>query len=181
MVERSSHGNAWYVQSSVDGKTAKGLVRADFTSLGDTLFFSDTAPMPENELDTAIVLPLGIGSMISDAASINAFTRAGASRWLERLIASAVLAFFFCSLWVFPRLTSWPLLGALFMLLAFRLALLLSSMVFSATFAQMASNYLSHDIYRWLPHVALGVCGAVLAILDIVTSLARGRREGRPA
>jgi hypothetical protein len=181
MVERTSDGNAWYVQNLEEGNIARGLVKADFASLGDTLSFAPTATMPKTEFDTSNVLPIGIGSMISDAASINAFVRTGGSRWLDRLVASAVLAFFFCSLWVFPRLTSWPLLGALFMILAFRLALLFSAMVFSATFAQMASNYVTQQIYRWLPHAAIGICGAILIILDLVTSAARGRHEGRSA
>jgi hypothetical protein len=181
MVERSSDGNAWYVQGIEDGNQARGLVKADFSSLGDTLSFGATATMPKIELDTSNALPIGIGSMITDAASINAFARSGGTRWLDRLIASAVLAFFFCSLWVFPRLTSWPLLGALFMILAFRLALLFSAMVFSATFAQMASNYVTQQIYRWLPHAAIGIFGAILIVLDVVASSARGRHEGRSA
>ena len=179
-IVKQNDAQAWYVLGfATDGKTVQGLVSVDFNLPGAKLSFREHAPLPELKVAVQPPLPAIVDSIMKDAAGISAFLRQKDLRM--RLFTALIVAFFFCTLWVFPRLTKWPLFGALITLLVFRLALLFTAGTVSGDFATFMGHLFPASIGRWLPYVCLGVVGALFLLLDVVTTAFNRNRAGGPA
>jgi hypothetical protein len=179
-IIRENDMQAWYaLGTTADGKSIQGLVRADFNSQNDVLSIRERAAFPETKLNEQAGLPAIIRSIMTDAASVNIFVRQKGSG--ARFFTALALAFFFCTLWFFPRLTPWPLFGALITLSVFRLALLFTAATVSGDFTAFVNSLFSAKVGSWLPQAFLLLAGAALLIVDILVSASRKKREGSAA
>lgn len=180
IIVKESESVSWYALGlATDGKAIQGLVKADFDSLGDTISYKPRAGFPEQRLGAPASLPGIVDSILKDAAVLCAFIRA--SGVVARAAAGFAVAFFFCTLWLFPRVGSWPLFGALLALLAFRAALLFAALSTSSGFATVARNYFPAPVGAWLPHACMIGIGVLILASDLLGSVARGKRAGRAA
>jgi hypothetical protein len=180
MIIRENDTQAWYaLGTTADAKSIQGLVRADFSSPNDILSISERAAFPETKLNEQPGLPAIIRSIITDAASVNVFVRQKGSG--ARFFTALALAFFFCTLWFFPRLTPWPLFGALITLSVFRLALLFTAATVSGDFTAFVNSLFSASVGSWLPQAFFLLAGAALLIVDILVSASRKKRAGSAA
>jgi hypothetical protein len=180
MIVRENDTQFWYAFGmATDGKSVQGLVSVDYGSPGAKLSYRERAPLPEPKAIVQPSTPAILDSIMKDAAGISAFVRQ--KDLGMRLFTALLVAFFFCTLWVFPRLTKWPLFGALITLLVFRLALFFTAGTVSGDFSTFIGHLFPASIGRWLPYLLLGVAGSLLLLLDIVTTAFDRKRAGGPA
>ncbi len=188
MVVRPAETGAWFIHGLEEGSSeAQGIVRADFSSAKPILSYQERGALPPEAEELGPTLPRQISSILQDAAALSRLARSplptplGLPAWAARLIICLLLAFFFTGLWVFPRISSYPLFGALLLILAFRAALLLCAAFTSTEFGRLAGSYLNPALAAWLPYLGLGILGLSLLLLDIFMNLAKSRSSGRSA
>jgi hypothetical protein len=187
---RAEDNLAFFAESwSGDGRTAQNTVLADFSSQsakgsGTILSFHakrELLTTPRNPLRLedakAQEKPLIVKSLEGETAATRAFVRKGKNLF-EDLIASAAVAIFFASLWIFARLPPWKLAGVFLSLAAFMGALFLLSSIASADFLRLMTGLTSPSIAKWSPHGILVLGAALLVLWDILLTLKRGRPMG---
>lgn len=180
MIVRENDTRSWYVLGvSMDGTSAQGLASVDYKLPDAKLSYRERAPLPEQKPLVQAAPPLILDSIMKDATGIGSFVRQ--KDLGMRLLTALLVAFFFCTLWVFPRLTKWPLFGALLTLLAFRTALFLAAGTVSGDFATFIGHLFPASIGHWLPYVCLGTVGGLLLILDVLTTALNAKRAGGQA
>jgi hypothetical protein len=175
-IEKENEFRSWYATGlTTDGKAIQGLIKVDFQSPNDIIAIREKAAIPEMGNRALPAPPPIVNSIVTDAAGVNSLLRR--SGFGQRIFTAIVIAFFFCTLWLFPRLSSWPLFGALLSLLVFRLSLLFTALTASKAFSEFAREAFPPAAGIWLPQACLLISGALLLGVDILVSAIRRRSQ----
>lgn len=182
LISPMDGGGYWAAEAPEKDKPLLMALQADFQSPGPAGILSwhkrmDVPPLPQPPRPAPAD---ALAAFARDGMAVSAMTRPSGGL-LPRLWISIALAFFFTSLWIFPRVSGWPLFGAFLSLAAFRAAILAGAAVGSDAFRSLASGVFTGRVIGWLPHAFLVFSGLVLVAWDVLASSARKRAGGIPS
>ena len=117
---------------------------------------------------TALNPGTAILSIIHDSKAVSSlFIFLFSSSWTAFLFNLSAFGFLFCSLWIFGRFSSWPLLNVIYLLAIMRITLLLNAMLISPDAQGLIGSFMPGvKVTEHLP-VLFYSAGAVLILWDI--------------
>lgn len=137
------------------------------------------AATKDARLRQALMLPSFVASFADEAGSLGAKLASLASGGvIERFLYPAVLAFFFASLWLFPRLTHWKALNLLLALIALRGFFFLATALSGDLLGSFVDKTFPGAGRDLVSMVAFGAIALVLVAWDFARGvLGRGKEE----